>query len=166
MVEQSLVLTSQIRAVDVADAVTLVLNSHFLPDLMGNLKSYATQKFRCKVCGTVVPTPAAHGRCSTPGARGAPCGGSLTPTVFEGAVRKYLAPLAAARGDPGVTPYVRQRVELLGRRSRPSFPAPRPAGDARPVPSPTAPRGEPRPPGRRGNPHIARPPRSGRGLVG
>src|SRR5208283_4023218 len=41
-VELSLLLTAQIRAVDVADAVSLVLNHHFLPDLMGNLKSFAT----------------------------------------------------------------------------------------------------------------------------
>jgi DNA polymerase II large subunit len=113
IVEQSLVLTSQIRAVDVADAVTLVLNSHFLPDLMGNLKSYATQKFRCKVCNASYRRPPLCGRCSAPGARGAPCGGALTPTVFEGAVRKYLGLSQRLAATPGVTPYVRQRVELL-----------------------------------------------------
>ncbi|MCI4332205.1 MAG: DNA polymerase II large subunit [Thermoplasmata archaeon] len=113
IVEQSLVLTSQIRAVDVADAVTLVLNAHFLPDLMGNLKSYATQKFRCKVCNTSYRRPPLAGKCSTPSARGAPCGGALTPTVFEGAVRKYLGLSQRLAATPGVTPYVRQRVQLL-----------------------------------------------------
>jgi DNA polymerase II large subunit len=113
IVEQSLVLTSQIRAVDVADAVTLVLNAHFLPDLMGNLKSYATQKFRCKVCNTSYRRPPLSGRCSTPAAHGAPCGGALTPTVFEGAVRKYLGLSQRLAATPGVTPYVRQRVQLL-----------------------------------------------------
>jgi len=113
IVEQSLVLTSQIRAVDVADAVTLVLNSHFLPDLMGNLKSYATQKFRCKSCNASYRRPPLSGKCSAPGARGAPCGGALTPTVFEGAVRKYLGLSQRLAATPGVTPYVRQRVELL-----------------------------------------------------
>jgi DNA polymerase II large subunit len=113
IVEQSLVLTSQIRAVDVADAVTLVLNSHFLPDLMGNLKSYATQKFRCKVCNASYRRPPLAGKCSAPTARGAVCGGALTPTVFEGAVRKYLGLSQRLAATPGVTPYVRQRVELL-----------------------------------------------------
>jgi DNA polymerase II large subunit len=113
IVEQSLVLTSQIRAVDVADAVTLVLNAHFIPDLMGNLKSYATQKFRCKVCNTSYRRPPLSGRCSTTVARGAPCGGALTPTVFEGAVRKYLGLSQRLAATPGVTPYVRQRVQLL-----------------------------------------------------
>ena len=113
IVEQSLILTSQIRAVDVADAVTLVLNSHFLPDLMGNLKSYATQKFRCKACNASYRRPPLSGRCSAPGSRGAPCGGSLTPTVFEGAVRKYLGLSQRLAATPGVTPYVRQRIQLL-----------------------------------------------------
>ena len=58
LVERSVLLTTQIRAVDVGPAVTLVLNAHFLPDVMGNLKGYATQKFRCRSCGDVLPSPA------------------------------------------------------------------------------------------------------------
>jgi DNA polymerase II large subunit len=80
---------------------------------MGNLKSYATQKFRCKVCNTSYRRPPLSGKCSTPSARGAPCGGALTPTVFEGAVRKYLGLSQRLAATPGVTPYVRQRVQLL-----------------------------------------------------
>ncbi|MGI0053584.1 MAG: hypothetical protein ACRECR_04905, partial [Thermoplasmata archaeon] len=114
IVEQSLTLTTQLRAVDVADAVALVLNTHFLPDLMGNLKSFATQRFRCKVCGTSYRRPPLSGRCLTrkPSAPGA-CGGDLTPTVFEGAVRKYLGLSQRLAGTPGVTPYLRQRLGLL-----------------------------------------------------
>ncbi|HKV89700.1 MAG TPA: DNA polymerase II large subunit, partial [Thermoplasmata archaeon] len=113
IVEQSLILTSQIRAVDVADAVTLVLNSHFLPDLMGNLKSYGTQKFRCKTCNASYRRPPLSGRCSAAAVRGSVCGGALSPTVFEGAVRKYLGLSQRLAATPGVTPYVRQRVHLL-----------------------------------------------------
>ncbi|MHB8351552.1 MAG: DNA polymerase II large subunit [Thermoplasmata archaeon] len=114
IVEQSLMLTTQLRAVDVADAVALVLNSHFLPDLMGNLKSFATQKFRCKACGTSFRRPPLSGRCtqSRPGAA-APCGAELLPTVFEGAVRKYLGLSQRLADTPGVTPYLRQRLHLL-----------------------------------------------------
>jgi DNA polymerase II large subunit len=139
IVEQSLVLTSQIRAVDVADAVTLVLNSHFLPDLMGNLKSYATQKFRCKVCNASYRRPPLDSRCSAPGARGSACGGALTPTVFEGAVRKYLGLSQRLAATPGVTPYVRQRVELLESSLATMFPGtPQQATLDRFTPTPTA----------------------------
>lgn len=112
-VEQSLTLIAQIRAVDVGDAVTLVLNAHFLPDLMGNLKSYATQKFRCKRCGVSYRRPPLSLRCSATAGRGAPCGGELMPTVFEGAVRKYLGLSQRLAETAGVTPYLRQRIRLL-----------------------------------------------------
>lgn len=112
-VELSLLLTAQIRAVDVADAVALVLNSHFLPDLMGNLKSYATQKFRCKVCNQSYRRPPLAGRCSARTAGGRPCDGELVPTVYEGAVRKYLGLSQRLAETAGVTPYLRQRIRLL-----------------------------------------------------
>jgi len=111
-VERSIVLASQIRAVDVAEAVTLVLNGHFLRDVMGNLKSYATQQFRCKTCGTSYRRPPLDGRCTAtrPGGR---CDGELAPTVYEASVRKYL-PLSQHLAEiDGITPYVRQRIQLL-----------------------------------------------------
>ncbi|MGI0131528.1 MAG: DNA polymerase II large subunit [Thermoplasmata archaeon] len=113
IVEQALTLTVQLRSVDVADAVTLVLNSHFLPDLMGNMKSFATQKFRCKVCGESYRRPPLTGRCSAASARATPCGGDLLPTVYEGAVKKYLGLSQRLAATPGVTDYLRQRIQLL-----------------------------------------------------
>ncbi|EQD47383.1 DNA polymerase II large subunit DP2, intein containing, partial [mine drainage metagenome] len=113
MVERSIVLTSRIRAVDVAQAVTLVLNAHFLPDLMGNLKSYATQKFRCKVCGTSYRRPPLAGRCGEVRPGGGRCDGDLLATVYEGSVRKYL-PLSQRLSEiDGITPYVRQRIQVI-----------------------------------------------------
>jgi DNA polymerase II large subunit len=113
IVEQSLVVASQIRAVDVGEAVSLVLNAHFLPDLMGNLKSYATQKFRCKVCGTSYRRPPLSGRCTTKTRGGKPCDGALQPTVFEASVRKYLGLSQRLAATTGVPPYLRQRIQLL-----------------------------------------------------
>ena len=112
LVERSMVLQAQIRAVDLAEAVTLVLNAHFLPDVMGNLRSYGTQKFRCKECEASYRRPPLSGRCvaERPGGR---CDGELLSTVYEASVRKYL-PLSQRLGAmDGVTPYVRQRIQLL-----------------------------------------------------
>jgi len=153
IVEESLVLTSQIRAVDVADAVALVLNTHFLPDLMGNLKSFATQKFRCKSCGTSFRRPPLTGRCTEAGRSAAPCGGELLPTVFEGAVRKYLGLSQRLASTPGVTPYLRQRIQILESSLSTMFPTSPsqttlegfgravPAGLASPAEEPPAPTG-------------------------
>jgi DNA polymerase II large subunit len=113
LVERSVLLTTQIRAVDVAEAVMLVLNSHFLPDVMGNLKSYATQKFRCRVCGTNYRRPPLTERCTAPRPGGERCDGELLATVYEASVRKYL-PLSERLGQvDGITPYVRQRIRVL-----------------------------------------------------
>jgi DNA polymerase II large subunit len=112
IVEQSLALTLQLRSVDIAEAVTLVLNAHFLPDLMGNLKSYATQHFRCRGCEAQYRRPPLSGKCSTV-KNGVLCSGDIAPTVFEGAVRKYLGLSQRLAGIEGVTPYLRQRLELL-----------------------------------------------------
>ncbi|HTW76743.1 MAG TPA: DNA polymerase II large subunit [Thermoplasmata archaeon] len=122
MVERSVVLTSQIRAVDVAEAVTLVLNGHFLRDVMGNLKSYATQRFRCKSCGTSYRRPPLDGRCAAERPGGGRCDGALGSTVFEASVRKYL-PLSQRLSEiEGITPYVRQRIQLLGASIATLFP--------------------------------------------
>jgi DNA polymerase II large subunit len=113
MVERSTVLATRIRAVDVAEAVTLVLNAHFLPDVMGNLKSYATQRFRCKECGTSYRRPPLSGQCTAERAGGGRCDGELLSTVYEASVRKYL-PLSQRLGAiDGITPYVRQRIQVL-----------------------------------------------------
>ncbi|HXW66986.1 MAG TPA: DNA polymerase II large subunit [Thermoplasmata archaeon] len=123
-VERSIVLTSQIRAVDVAEAVTLVLNGHFLRDVMGNLKSYATQKFRCKSCGVSYRRAPLEGRCVAERPGGGRCDGELAATVFEASVRKYL-PLSQRLSEiDGITPYVRQRIQLLGASIATLFPNP------------------------------------------
>jgi len=113
MVERSTLLASEIRAVDVAEAVTLVLNAHFLPDVMGNLKSYATQRFRCKECGLSYRRPPLAGRCEAERPGGGPCDGELLATVYEASVRKYLPLSQRLGGIDGITPYVRQRIQLL-----------------------------------------------------
>jgi DNA polymerase II large subunit len=123
-VERSVVLTSQIRAVDTAEAVTLVLNGHFLRDVMGNLKSYATQRFRCKSCGMSYRRPPLDGRCAAERSGGGRCDGALASTVFEASVRKYL-PLSQRLSEvEGITPYVRQRIQLLAASIATLFPNP------------------------------------------
>src|SRR3990170_3235376 len=44
-------LALKIRAVDATDVVSRIVVHHFLPDLIGNLKSFSLKKFRCTKCG-------------------------------------------------------------------------------------------------------------------
>jgi DNA polymerase II large subunit len=122
-VEATLELAAQIRAVDLVDSVSRVLSHHFLPDIMGNLKSYATQHFRCPKCNASYRRPPLGGRC-TRRHGSEPCGTALKPTVYPTSVTKYL-PLARKLVERyGVSPYLRQRLEVLESSARALFPLP------------------------------------------
>ncbi|EQD79478.1 DNA polymerase II large subunit, partial [mine drainage metagenome] len=123
MVAESMGLAAKIRAVDLAEAIGLLLNTHFLPDVMGNLKSYATQKFICKSCRESYRRPPLALRCSARGHDGALCGGELLPTVHEASVRKYVPLTQRLSRTPGVSPYVRQRIQILSDSLSSMFPA-------------------------------------------
>ncbi len=120
-VEDTLLLGAQLRAVDMVDAVGLLLNHHFLPDIMGNMKSYATQKFRCKACGSTLRRPALDGRCPEYHNK-VRCGGELLPTVYPSSVRKYLGLSRSLAERYGVSSYLRQRVEVLASSFASLFP--------------------------------------------
>lgn len=51
--DAQLALARSIRAVDERDVATRVINSHFLPDLIGNLRAFSRQKVRCVMRGEV-----------------------------------------------------------------------------------------------------------------
>ena len=42
-----LALADKIRAVDTDDLAERILNSHLMPDMIGNLRSFSKQSFRC-----------------------------------------------------------------------------------------------------------------------
>ncbi len=50
--DMQLKLAEIIRAVDETDTAARIINYHFLPDMMGNMRTFTTQKFRCPTCGT------------------------------------------------------------------------------------------------------------------
>ena len=43
-------LAAKIRAVDEADVAYKVIERHFLPDILGNLKAFSKQSVRCPTC--------------------------------------------------------------------------------------------------------------------
>jgi DNA polymerase II large subunit len=104
--EAQLSLANRIRAVDAPDVAERVLKSHFLPDLIGNLRSFSRQRMRCIKCGEKFRRPPLTGACPK-------CGGNVVLTVHEGAVRKYLEISKEIGERYGVSSYTRQRIELL-----------------------------------------------------
>ncbi len=76
-------LAEKIEAVDAKQVALKVLTTHFLRDISGNLRAFATQGFRCKVCNKRFRRIPLKGKCPE-------CGGALSLTVYRGGIEKYL----------------------------------------------------------------------------
>ncbi len=104
--EAELALAIRIRAVDADDVAERVLNTHFIPDLMGNLSAFSKQKFRCTRCAAKYRRMPLGGKCNG-------CGQAVVQTVHESSVKKYLELSRRMCVDYGVSRYARQRIEVL-----------------------------------------------------
>jgi DNA polymerase II large subunit len=104
--DAQLELARMIRAVDETDVAERVINSHFLPDLIGNLHAFSKQKVRCIKCGAKFRRPPLMEVCPK-------CGGRIILTVHEGSVRKYLEVSIKVADEYGVSDYTKQRLQLL-----------------------------------------------------
>jgi DNA polymerase II large subunit len=104
--EAQLALARRIKAVDPQDVAERVIESHFLPDLIGNLRSFSKQKVRCTKCNAKYRRPPLRGTCPK-------CGGNVVLTVHEGSVKKYLDTSLRIADEYNVRHYTKQRLELL-----------------------------------------------------
>ncbi len=102
-------IAEKVRAVDQTDVATLVIEKHFLKDIKGNLRKFSMQIFRCGKCNEKYRRPPLGGKCEK-------CGGKIIFTISEGSVIKYLEPSISIAEKYGVHPYLRQTLDLLGRR--------------------------------------------------
>ena len=68
---------------DIKRVVRAILTKHILPDIIGNLRAFSSQMFRCKKCGRSYRRPPLNGRCTK-------CGGEISQTVHPKNVIKYL----------------------------------------------------------------------------
>ncbi len=107
-VRASLRLMSKIRGVDVRDAVRRVIENHFIRDIMGNMRKFATQEFRCVRCNARYRRPPLSGVCPR-------CGGQIVLTVYPGTVTKYLEIVRDLVEEFAIGGYLAQRVEVLER---------------------------------------------------
>ncbi|MHA1712514.1 MAG: DNA polymerase II large subunit [Candidatus Ranarchaeia archaeon] len=104
--ERQLALCRKIDAVDVKDVARRVLEGHYLPDIIGNLRKYGQQGFRCVKCNAGYRRPPLSGVCLK-------CGGRLILKVSEGNVLKYLEIARRLTEEYELGEYLQQRLELL-----------------------------------------------------
>ena len=95
-----------ISAVDADEVAAMVLTTHILPDIMGNMRSYSSQTFRCTACGAKFRRMPLVGRCTE-------CQNKLIQTVTRGAVEKYLGIATDMCQQYQINEYLRGRVESI-----------------------------------------------------
>ncbi|USS41494.1 DNA polymerase II large subunit [Thermococcus aggregans] len=102
-VRRQLALAERIRAVNEHHVAETIINSHIVPDLRGNLRSFTRQEFRCVKCNTKYRRPPLSGKCPN-------CGGKIVLTVSKGAIEKYLPTAKMLVTHYDVMEYTRQRI--------------------------------------------------------
>ena len=95
-----------INAVDPDEVVSMVLATHILPDIMGNMRAYSSQAFRCSKCGEKYRRIPLIGKCTE-------CGNELLQTVTRGSVEKYIDIAAHMCEQFKISDYLRCRVKSL-----------------------------------------------------
>jgi len=94
----------KIKAVEVEEVADKILEVHLMPDILGNLRSFGTQQFRCIDCNAKYRRPLLQNKCPK-------CGGRIVQTVFKKTVLKYVPFVEEIVDKYGVTEYMKSRFE-------------------------------------------------------
>ncbi len=97
-----------IRAVDMEDVAERVINKHFFPDMIGCLRAFGSQTFRCIKCNAKYRRLPLSGKCSN-------CsdGGKLLLTVHKKTVTKYYETAQKLINEYELSEYIKQRLRLF-----------------------------------------------------
>ncbi|PSP85725.1 DNA polymerase II large subunit [Halobacteriales archaeon QS_1_68_17] len=106
--DAQLELARKLRAVDETDVAERIIEYHFLPDLIGNLRAFSRQETRCLDCGEKYRRMPLTGECRE-------CGGNVNLTVHQGSVNKYMQTATEVAEEFGCREYTKQRLEILER---------------------------------------------------
>jgi DNA polymerase II large subunit len=99
-------LAESVKAVEAGEVAKRVLSTHFMRDLIGNLRAFAGQRFRCTKCNAKFRRVPLKGACPR-------CGGKLSLTVYRGSVEKYLTLAQDLVKRYNLGKYHEQRLLLL-----------------------------------------------------
>lgn len=105
-INSQLNLAKKIRAVNESDVAERVLRSHFLPDIIGNLRAFSKQTTRCAKCSKKYRRPPLCGYCQN-------CGNKIILTVHEGTVKKYINISKKIANEYNVSPYLKERINRI-----------------------------------------------------
>jgi DNA polymerase II large subunit len=95
-----------INAVIPDEVASMVLTTHIIPDIMGNMRSYSSQGFRCTNCGEKYRRIPIAGKCLI-------CENNLIQTVTRSSVEKYVYIALDIRNRFKMNDYLSSRIESL-----------------------------------------------------
>ncbi|WP_137284098.1 DNA polymerase II large subunit [Halorussus salinisoli] len=107
--DAQLELARKLRSVDETDVAERVIEYHFLPDLIGNLRAFSRQETRCLDCGEKYRRMPLTKECRE-------CGGQVNLTVHQGSVNKYMETAIQVAEKYDCREYTKQRLEIMDRR--------------------------------------------------
>jgi DNA polymerase II large subunit len=99
-------LARKIRAVDETDVAERIIEYHFLPDLLGNLRAFSRQETRCPACSIKYRRVPLSGVCRE-------CGGKVHLTVHQKSISKYLKAAMSMAEEFKCREYTKQRLNLI-----------------------------------------------------
>ena len=99
-------LMEKIQAINITEVSDKILEAHLFPDIMGNLRAFGTQQFRCTSCNTRYRRPPLMGKCTK-------CGGKIIQTIFQKTVLKYAPVAKELLSRYGASPYNSQRFTVF-----------------------------------------------------
>ncbi|MDD3083791.1 MAG: DNA polymerase II large subunit, partial [Candidatus ainarchaeum sp.] len=100
-------LQKKIIAVDAKDCLERVMSSHFLPDIIGNARSFSRQSFRCTSCNEKYRRIPLSGKCYKCGKE------TIILTIHQGSVRKYLKIAQNLAKQEKLSDYLIQRLDMI-----------------------------------------------------
>jgi DNA polymerase II large subunit len=107
-IDAQLHLAKIIKAVDAKMVAEKILSSHFNPDILGNLRKFAVQEFRCVKCNQKYKRPPL-----TNGGKCPKCNNNIILTVNRGGIEKYIPRALKLCKEFDLDKYTIQRMELI-----------------------------------------------------
>jgi len=107
-IDAQLHLAKIIKPVDAKNVAEKILTTHFNPDILGNLRKFAIQGFRCVKCNEKFRRPplSNNGKCPR-------CGNNVILTVNRGGIKKYIPRALRICKDFRLDDYTIQHMKLI-----------------------------------------------------
>jgi DNA polymerase II large subunit len=107
-ISKQLDVAEKIEAVSTKEVVESIIRTHLIRDIVGNMRKYCGQSFKCKGCGQKFRRTTVSGRCTR-------CGMELRETLSRASIEKYLTLAQKLANQYDVDRYVKSRLDLAVR---------------------------------------------------